>query len=480
MNLPPGPELARVRAVAEAVRDAGGRALLTGGAVRDRVMAELGRGTPEAGPRDLDLEVYRLEPAALRELLARFGRVDAVGEAFTVYKLGDIDVSLPRRDSKTGSGHRGFTVTGDPGMTVEEAARRRDFTLNAILWDPLTGEVIDPFRGAEDIRAGVLRAVDAATFGEDSLRVLRAMQFAARFELAIDPATVALCRTIELADLPAERVWGEVEKLLLRARRPSIGLAAGLEMGVMDRLFPELKALVGCPQEPAWHPEGDVWVHTLQAVDVAAGLVGDLPRPRQVAVMLAVLCHDLGKPLTTAHIGGRIRSFDHEDRGVPPTERLLDALNVRTMDGYDVRAQVKAIVADHLKPGLFAQDRDRVTDGAFRRLARKCDLDLLYRVAKADTLGRRAPGAPEPRAEGQEWFREKVERLKVAHGPPPRILKGRHLLDLGLQPGPRVGEIEDAVYELQLDGTVTSLQEAIAAARRLVGPGPDPARPRGN
>ncbi len=460
MQLPPDAGLEKVRPICLAVRDAGGRAFLVGGAVRDRLM-----GAPP--PDNFDLEVYGIDAAALRRLLEAFGRVDAVGESFTVYKLGPIDVSLPRRDSRTGCGHRGFTVTGDPSMSVEEAARRRDFTINAMLRDPLTDEILDPFSGMADLKARVLRAVDPATFGEDSLRVLRGMQFAARFGFSIDPATVALCRAIPLDDLPAERIWGEVEKLLL-APKPSLGLAAGLEMGVMDKLFPELKALAGCPQEPEWHAEGDVWVHTLRCVDAAAEGNGDLPRPQRLAVMLAVLCHDLGKPQTTKMMDGRLRSYDHENAGVEPAARLLDRLNVHTLDGFDVRGQVAALVADHMKPWLFHEDRDRVKDGAFRRLARRCDLDLLYRVAKADAAGRLAAEVRADAEESHEWFRRRAKELEVEHRPPPPLLMGRHLLEMGLPPGRRVGEIIEAVYELQMDGAVTSLEEAREAARRLM------------
>jgi tRNA nucleotidyltransferase (CCA-adding enzyme) len=461
-----------VLSIARAVRGAGGRALLAGGLVRDRL--RLGDRMPE--PRDYDLEVYGVEPDALRALLARVGRVDAVGEAFTVYKLAfgegpsrvEVDVGLPRRDSKVGPGHKGFRVTGDPRMPVEEACRRRDFTVNAMLQDPLGGELIDPWGGRRDLETGVLRAVDPATFGEDSLRVLRGAQFAARFGFRLDPATAALCRTIPLDDLPSERVWGEVEKLLLRAERPSIGLAAARETGAVERLFPELEALAGCPQEPDWHPEGDVWIHTLQAVDLAAGLIEGLDRPRRTVVMLGTLCHDLGKPSTTKRIDGRIRSLDHEAAGLAPTERVLDGLNVHTMDGYDVRAQVLAIVGNHLKPGLFHEERDRIGDGAFRRLALKCEIDLLYRVAKADSLGRRAPGAKEPSSAAQEWFLDRARRLALEQAGPRPILKGRHLLEMGLTPGPRVGEIVEKVFQLQLDGTVTTLDEARDAARRML------------
>src|SRR5262249_44412196 len=212
---------------------------------------------------NVDIEVFGLSGERLRALLEAFGRVEAVGESFQVYKVGDVDVSLPRRDSKAGRGHRGFVVTGDPDMSIAEAARRRDFTVNAISWDPLTDEYFDPFDGRRDLDRRVLRMVDAATFADDSLRALRAVPFAARFDFTLDAGTAARCREIALDDLPAVRVWGEVEKVL-SAPRPSIGFALALDLGVMARLFPELQALAGCPQEPEWHPEGDVWVHTLQ------------------------------------------------------------------------------------------------------------------------------------------------------------------------------------------------------------------------
>src|SRR2546427_11975299 len=242
-----------ILALANAVRDAGGRAMLVGGCVRDELMGQQ--------PKDWDLEVYGIEPVRLRELLDQFGSVNVVGEAFTVYKLGaHLDISLPRRERKTGRGHRAFFVAGDPGMTVEEAAARRDFTINAILQDPLTGEIIDAFQGRVDLKAKTLRAVSPETFSEDSLRVLRAAQFAARFKFDIEPQTIELSRSIDLSDLPAERIWGELEKLLLRARCPSIGLDWLRKLTVVDQLFREMKALMEVPQDPEWHPEGDVWI----------------------------------------------------------------------------------------------------------------------------------------------------------------------------------------------------------------------------
>ena len=454
----------KVVALAEAVRAAGGRALLVGGCVRDLLMG--------IEPTDWDLEVYGIEPLQLRALLDQHGPVNVVGEAFTVYKLGpDLDVSLPRRERKSGRGHRAFAIEGDPSMSIEEATRRRDFNINAILQDPLTGEIIDPFNGRADIKAKNLRVVSNETFTEDSLRVLRAAQLAARFEFQIAPETVALCRAIDLTDLPPERVWGEMEKLLLRSRQPSLGLRWLRDLGALGQLFPEIKALVDVPQDPEWHPEGDVFIHTGLVINGARELIGDLPYPKQITVMLAALAHDFGKPATTEFIDGRLRSRGHEEAGVEPTETFLNRLNLHTLDGYDVRTQVIALVREHLKPGEFFKKREEVGDGAFRRLSRKCELDLLYRVAKADSLGRNAEWVPREKwygSEAQEWFIKRARELAVEQQPPAPILLGRHLLEMGIAPGPRVGEITKAVYDLQLDGRVRNLDEGILAAKELL------------
>jgi tRNA nucleotidyltransferase (CCA-adding enzyme) len=453
----PAPQQAA--SIALAVREAGGRALIVGGWVRDRLM-----DLPEPDNANIDIEVFGLTGERVRLLLGTFGKVEAVGESFQVYKLGAVDVSLPRRDSKAGRGHRGFVVTGDPEMSIEEAARRRDFTVNAISFDPLTAEYFDPFDGRADLERRVLRMVDRETFADDSLRVLRAVQFAARLEFTLDEATAALIRQIPLDDLPSERIWGEVEKLLF-ARRPSTGFALAMDLGIVARLFPELQALAGCPQEFEWHPEGDVWVHTLQVIDRARTRIEGLPRPQQIAMMLGAVAHDLGKPATTAFIDGRIRSMDHEEQGVAPAAAFLDRLNVNSIDGYDVRGQVLGITAQHLKPGSWYKVRDEVGDGAFRRLAHKVDLELLARVAKSDCEGRQ-PGEFDCTA--MDWFIERARAIGADKGPPKPILLGRHVLALGIKPGPRVGEILKAVYEQQMDNRVTTLEEATEAAKRLL------------
>ena len=455
-------ELDLARRVARAVRDAGGRALIVGGWVRDTL-----RGVDS---KDIDIEAYGLPADKLHAVLAGLGPVNSVGASFAVFKLGPLDISLPRTESKAGRGHRGFTVIGDPQLPLAAAARRRDFTVNAIAHDPLQEEYLDPHGGRADLARGLLRMVDPATFGDDSLRVLRAMQLGARLEFDVDEPTRVVCRTIALDDLPAERIWGEFDKLLLLARRPSIGLALARDTGVVRRLFPELDALIDCPQEPEWHPEGDVWTHTLMVVDHARQRIDDLPRPRQIAVMLGAVCHDFGKPATTAHIDGRIRSLNHEEMGVPPATAFLDRLNVHTLDGYDVRHQVLGLVAHHLKPGMWRTARDGVGDGAFRRLARKVDLELLARLAKSDCLGRTGHFD----CSAMDWFLERARSLGVEHAPPEPLLQGRDLLQLGLPPGPRIGRILKLVYERQLEGDVTTTGSAIEAARTLIAADPDP------
>ncbi len=458
MNLPD-----KIKKLAEIIKQNGGRAMLVGGSVRDALMS--------VEPEDFDLEIYGIAPEKLREILDAFGKVDAVGEAFTVYKIGqDLDVALPRRERKTGRGHKGFVVEGDPHMSFDEAAKRRDFTINAIMQDALTGEIIDPFRGREDLKNKILRVVSKETFAEDSLRVLRAAQFAARFNFEIEAETVELCRQIDLNDLPKERIWGELEKLLLKSPKPSVGLHYFYDLSIADQLFPELAALVGVPQEAEWHPEGNVDVHTLMVVDEARKLIDDLPFAKRVTVMLAAITHDFGKPATTKFFDNRWRSHAHDEAGIAPTISFLDTLGIYTLDGYDAREQIVQLVRYHLLPGMFYKNPPG--DGAFRRLARKVEPDLLYRVSKADSLGRNPDWLPPEKrfgAEAQEWFIGRVRELSVEEAAPKSFLLGRHLIELGLKPSKRFGDIINAVYEMQLDGKINNPAEAIAEAEKIIG-----------
>ena len=353
-------------------------------------------------------------------------------------------------------------------MDPAEAARRRDFTIN-VMQDPLTAETIDPHEGRADLRKRILRAVSAATFAEDGLS-FTSRSVCRSLRVPAAPETEELCREIDLSDLPAERIWGELEKLLLKAQRPSLAFEFLRHTGALAQLFLRFP-LIDVPQDPEWHPEGEVFTHTMLVLDRAHELIDDLPYAKQVTVMLAALAHDFGKPATTEFIEGRWRSRGHEEAGIEPTQSFLDRLNLHTLAGYDVRTQVIALVRDHLKPGEFYKKRAEVGDGAFRRLARKCEPDLLYRVARADSLGRNSELVPREQwygAEAQEWFIERVRELNIEHGPPPPLLMGRHLLELGLAPGPKIGEITQTVYEMQLNNRVRTLEEAKAAAQKLL------------
>jgi len=481
------PEVLRL---CEAVRDAGGQAMLVGGSVRDQLLG--------IESKDFDVEVYSLDPAKLREILEQMGQVNTVGEHFSVYKLlpgraaartqgrntGDpsmsgkpklperfeIDVSIPRRESKAGRGHRGFVIEGDPTMTFEAAARRRDFTINAILYDPLTAEYVDPYNGREDLNRRILKAVAADTFVEDSLRVLRAVQLAARFEMTIEPNTIALCQTIELSDLPHERIWGEVEKLLTLASRAAIGLEIAFQLGVLDKLFPELRALVADQESAGQPPERSAFNHTKLALDAAAKLVGDLSKPKRIAVMLGVLCHDLRKP-PAAEVGCNQVPADskNESPSRAATLSVLNTLGLFGMSGYDVRSHVLELVTEHLKPVEFYRCREITTDGDFRRLAQRVDIDLLYRVAKACSMANESDSS----SIAEDWFIARARLLGVEHSAPAALLQGRHLIEAGFEPGPQMGQLLRRVYELQLDGEITTLEEGIAAALRLSFPPPN-------
>jgi len=444
----------QARAVCEAVRAAGGRALLVGGCVRDSAL-----GLPAA---DLDFEVHGIPPARLMQLLSERFAVDLVGRAFGVIKIRKvpIDVSIPRRSAGGGRGRDEFETLSDPHTTPEEAAGRRDFTINAIAFDPLSGEVIDPFRGLQDLEAGVLRHT-TERFAEDPLRVLRGMQLAARFDLEVAAETVALCREIKPGQLAPERVFEEWKKLVLRGRHPARGLGFLRDCGWV-RQFPELAALIGCEQDPEWHPEGDVWAHTLHCMDCfAAERRGD--ERDDLVVGLAVLCHDFGKPITTVESeDGRITSKRHARAGEARARSFLE----RMTNERSLIEEVATLVGAHLAPlQLFEAGAG---DKAVRRLARRVGrIDRLVRVARADWAGRppREPG----RFAAGEWLLERARALEVEAAAPEPIVKGRHLIQLGLSAGPQFGPILEACYTAQLEGEFSTLEGGLEYARDRCG-----------
>ena len=429
----------KVVEIARAVREAGGRALLVGGCVRDRLRGE--------ESKDFDVEVFGLDLAALESVLARFGEVIAVGRAFGVLQVKGlpIDFSLPRRDSKIAAGHKGFEIAFDPGLDFATAARRRDLTINSIGLDPLTDEILDPHGGRADLAAGVLRATDPAHFSEDPLRGLRAAQFAARFGFRADPGLIALCRALDLSELSGERVLEEWRKLLLKGVRPSLGTELLRETNQL-RFFPELAALVGVPQDPEWHPEGDCWVHNQLVIDEAARLRDG--GPDDPALMFGALLHDVGKPPTTAVENGRVRSPGHDVRGVPLAVAFLERMRAPV----ELVVRVSALVEHHLAPALFI--KNGAAAKGYRRLARKlgaagASVELLLRVARADHFGRTSDEALARQFPAGDEFLAKARDLAVEHQAPRDVVLGRHLIARGLTPGVEFGRILERCRELQ-------------------------------
>ncbi|MBC8259195.1 MAG: HD domain-containing protein [SAR324 cluster bacterium] len=444
--------------IAKAVSSSAGNCILVGGAVRDYFLYQ-------QVSKDLDVEVYGMSPENLEEVLSKFGAIHAVGKSFGVLKLktasAEYDFSLPRRENKTGKGHRGFIATADPDMNFQEAASRRDFTVNSIGYDLLTQTLLDPYDGIGDIKRKILRHTGPA-FSEDPLRVLRAMQFSARLEFDISADTVLLCRKLDLTELSRERVFEEFCKLLLKSKQPSLGFNSAKILGILD-YFPELKALLGVPQDPEWHPEGDVWVHTLLVLDEAAKLRKGEYR-KDLELMLAALCHDFGKPLTTEFLRGRWRSPAHDVEGVAPTVQFL----LRLTNEQALIQQVTALVKEHLRPVQLYKDREKLKSGTIRRLALRVSIPEIVLLATADYLGRALTIEERAHFKPGEWLLLEAERIQVRDEPPRPILMGRHLLEMGLSPGPEIGAILKQAFEIQLNGELQTIDEALKWAKSYI------------
>lgn len=436
-----------LRKIEQLVRRNGGRTWLVGGCIRDLV---LGRQ-----PRDLDLEVAGLPPGQLHALLSEQFSVQFVGKAFAVFKLQGlpIDISIPSRILPSSTTSIPTLVRqADPDISIDDALARRDFTINAMAWDPDTRELRDPFNGRDDLHARILRHV-SPQFAEDPLRVLRGMQLCARFEFTAAPETVALCRTLSQDSQPRERLWEEWKKLLLQGCKPSMGLHFLRDCGWL-RFFPELAALQDCPQDPVWHPEGDVWIHTLHCLDWFAGERSGNEED-DLIVGLAILSHDFGKPTTTRQDYEHITSRGHESAGEDPTRCFLERLT----NQQNIMDEVMPLVLCHLRPRALYDAQ--ASDSAVRRLARQVKrLDRLVRVARADHAGR--PPKVFDGFPAGEWLLNRAKQLDVAHQAPVPILMGRHLLELGVQSGPAMGRLLDECYEAQLDGEFATLEEGLS------------------
>ena len=462
---------AELRPIVEALARHG-RPLLAGGCVRDWLL-----GRPA---KDYDIEVYGLGWEDVARILRPFGPTDIVGRSFGSIKLrtaggSEYDITLPRRETKTGAGHRGFAVESDATLDEHTASARRDFTLNALLYDPIAQRLIDHHGGETDLRRGILRHTSAA-FVEDPLRVLRGFQFAARFNLVLAPETARLCASIAntFVELPTERIWGEWDKFATRAETPSRGLAALKASGWLGH-FPELAALDGTPQDSEWHPEGDVFTHTLHCVDALVrmpawlGASADLRR----VLMFAVLGHDFGKPSTTTrafkHGAERWVSPGHAEAGAPLAHSFLERIG----SPLGLRPHVAALVENHHAHLNFPPEGPTPT--AVRRLARRllpATIDQLLVVLEADHRGR-PPLISANTERRMSQLREMASRLQLESEAPRPLLQGRDLIALGERPGRPFSTILAAAFEAQLEGAFSTHDEGMAWLRERLGRAPD-------
>lgn len=431
----------------EKITQAGGQAFLVGGAVRDMVL--------DIAIKDIDIEVHGLELERLKTILEQHGKVSHVGKSFGVLKFHkkiDIDWSLPRTDSAG----RKPEVKIDPTMTIEEALKRRDLTMNALAFDLVTGELHDPFDGCKDIKDKILRCTDEKFFIEDPLRFFRVMQFIGRFEMQPSSELQKLCKSMDISQVSRERIEEEFKKLLLKSDTPSRGIRWLHEIGRLKEVLPELAETVGVEQSAQWHPEGDVFTHTMQVIDAAVDVGRQLEEEQEkIVLMYAAICHDLGKPDTTVKLkDGRISSRGHEDVGVPIAKKLL----TRICGNKKIIQTVAKLVKFHMTPGSFIKNNAR--KAAYKRLALKLASETnCYKLAllcEADKRGRNGESnAPlSGPIKDVMQFVAQAEEAGVLYGPEPAVLAGKDLIDI-VKPGPKLGELVKKAYRIQINEGVT-------------------------
>ena len=408
-----------IRRIARQAKVLGGRAMLVGGCVRDEL---LGRESA-----DIDCEVYGLAPEQLHELAAQFGAVDESGARFGIFSLRDagIDLAVPRLERRTGPKHGDFDVTPDPALSFEQAAARRDFTVNAILRDAMTGEIIDPFDGQRDLQRGILRAVPGEGFCEDPLRVLRGAQFAARFRLTPDEETLDRMRMMKTDDLSSARVRGEMKKAM-ESDAPDVFFDVLRQADALEPWFGELAALIDVPQPPRYHPEGDAYRHSMLVLHAAAQKKAQAQNSE--AFVYAALTHDLGKAVSTIRgEDGEWHAYGHENTGVPLTRAMLGRLGVPK----EIIAYCENMCRLHMRAHVchYGQVEAGRTNLLFDESVCPHDLALL---AACDTMGKGSAGGGASDEEAFLMGRVQTYEETIARGMP----TGDLLLAGGMKPGP--------------------------------------------
>ena len=446
----PYTDMEMAKMIAEGADALGGCAYFVGGYVRDMIKGGEGK--------DIDIEVHGLTPNQLKGLLDSLGQRLDMGESFGIFGLKgySIDIAMPRKESCRGKGHRDFDVFVDPHIGTLGAAKRRDFTVNAMMQNILTGEIIDHFGGREDLEKGIIRHVNDSSFAEDPLRVLRGAQFASRFNFEIAEETKALCRSMDISTLPKERIMGETQKALLKAERPSIFFEKMREMGQLSVWFPELEALIGVEQNPKYHSEGDVWVHTMMVLDQAAGLKQYSSNP--LGFMLSAVAHDMGKAVATELIDGVIHAYGHEVKGLPLVKTFMERL---TSESALIK-YVLNMAELHMKPNVIAAVNASIKSSN-KMLDSAIDPEGLICLAIADGLGKTSPLEY---VSYNDYFRERVAIYREYMSRP--YVMGQDLIKAGLKPSKDFSDYLEYAHKLRLAGVdkESALKQTLSFARK--------------
>ena len=451
-----------VEIISKNLKDRNAKAIVVGGSVRDHFLS--------LPIKDYDVEVYGLERIEeLESLLSEYGSVNLVGKSFGVlkftYDAEEYDFSFPRMEEKVGIGHRGFDISCDGFLSFKEASIRRDFTINSMGYDIENQIFLDPYGGMNDIENRVLRHIDDKTFVEDPLRIYRGVQFVARFNFILADTTFKLCNRMVkqgmLDELAKERVNEEFKKLLLKSSRPSIGFELMKKLGIIKRYYPELNAIIDVPQSEIWHPEGDVWVHTMMCIDKMVLLkIGK--EKHDLKLIYAVLCHDFGKATHTQIKPDKISAIGHEKAGLRPSKEFL----YRLSDEHDFINSILPLVEHHLAPSSYF--RNGAKSSTIRKLSTKVNIEELVTVARADFLGRTTEASLLGIYEAGDWLLAKAKELDVYNQPPKILLQGRDLIALGEKPSKKFKELLTHAYLAQIEGDISTKEEAILYIKRLL------------
>ncbi len=452
-----------------------------GGFVRDIL-----RGIPS---EDIDLLITRHPLRTIIEKIRPLGKVDLVGKSFGIIKFTikgkSYDIALPRKDRPKGKGvrgHKDFLVSADPRLPIEADLERRDFRCNSIALRLADAALVDPFEGAKDIRAKLIRLTNPQAFPDDPLRVLRAARFASVLGFSVDPSIYALAKDIDLTHLSVERINDELFKTLLFSPRPSTGLDELFKLGALRQLFPELYALTLVIQDSVFHPEKDsfghhtVWHHTKLTVDQAkrlAELAGFEPA-KKLALELAALYHDVGKTETTQWEFKRgrmvITSAGHDAASEKTAKKIFSRFRIFAWNGYNLRKIVLMLIRNHHRASELWQNRQALTRKAFNRLAADTDgeIELLAYLDAADRGGRKEKIMTGLDREGR-WLLDKFRELDVNKETIRPLIMGRDLLKLGVPPGPAMGKILKELYKRQLDNDFQTKGQGLKIAKKLPG-----------